>query len=125
MPFDYQPLSGDAGARLDAFFKRPNCFVEVRPGAVIMPRKFADIGEQIAAAAVRPDDVWLVSYPRSGSTWAQEMVWLLGNRLDYAGAQRMQQLRTPLLELTAIMHEDHNDWLTYVWATVAFVSEVV
>lgn len=114
MRLAYRPLSGDAGTKLDEFFKRPNCFVEVLPGAVIMPRKFCEIGEQICAAPVRPSDVWLVSYPRSGSTWAQEMIWLLGNRLDYVGAQHLQQLRTPLLELTAIMHEDHNDWLTYV-----------
>lgn len=46
-----------------------------------------------------------------GSTWAQEMVWLLGNKLDYEGASKLQTLRTPLLELTAILDEDHNDWL--------------
>lgn len=114
MSLVYQPLSGETGDKLDEFFRRANCFVEVQPGAVIMPRKFSELGADCRSTAVRPDDVWLLSYPRSGSTWAQEMVWLLANRLDYAGAKHMQQLRTPLLELTAILHEDHNDWLTYV-----------
>lgn len=46
-----------------------------------------------------------------GSTWAQEMVWLLGNNLDYEGAKSVQVLRSPLLELTAIMYEDYTEWV--------------
>lgn len=46
-----------------------------------------------------------------GSTWAQEMIWLLGNNLDYDGAKQLQVARSPLLELTAIFSEDHPDWL--------------
>lgn len=62
----YRTVDGAVGDRLDEFFKRKNTFVEVSPGAVIMPRKFADIGQQILDGAVRPSDVWLVSYPRAG-----------------------------------------------------------
>lgn len=46
-----------------------------------------------------------------GSTWAQEMVWLLGNNLDYEGAKSIQTLRSPLLEMTAIMYEDYTEWV--------------
>lgn len=49
-----------------------------------------------------------------GSTWAQEMVWLLGNKLDYEGAKNIQTMRSPLLEMTAIMYEDYTEWVTYV-----------
>lgn len=48
----------------------------------------------------------------SGSTWAQEMVWLLGNNLDYEGAKNVQTLRSPLLEMTAILYEDYTEWVT-------------
>lgn len=48
---------------------------------------------------------------QTGSTWAQEMVWLLGNNLDYEAAKQLQVTRSPLLELTAIFAEDHTDWL--------------
>lgn len=47
-----------------------------------------------------------------GSTWAQEMVWLLGNNLDYEGAKNIQTLRSPLLEMTAILYEDYTEWVT-------------
>lgn len=46
-----------------------------------------------------------------GSTWAQEMVWLLGNNLDYEGAKHIQTLRSPLLEMTAILYEDYTEWM--------------
>ena len=46
-----------------------------------------------------------------GSTWAQEMIWLLGNNLDFEGAKQIQQIRSPLLELTAIFSVDHHEWL--------------
>lgn len=38
------------------------------------------------------------------------MIWLLGHDLDYAGARQLQAIRTPLLELTAVMASDHTDW---------------
>ena len=34
-----------------------------------------------------PRDVWVVTPPKCGTTWTQEMVWLLGNDLDYEGAK--------------------------------------
>lgn len=73
-----------------------------------MPSKFQEIGEDIKKFEIRSDDVWLLSYPRTGSTWAQEMIWLLGNNLDYEGAKNIQQVRTPLLELSAIFSEDRS-----------------
>ena len=34
-----------------------------------------------------PRDVWVVTPPKCGTTWTQEMVWLLANDLDYDGAK--------------------------------------
>ena len=38
-----------------------------------------------------PRDVWVMTPPKCGTTWTQEMVWLLANDLDYEGA------KTPVL----------------------------
>ncbi|XP_043204340.1 sulfotransferase 1A1-like [Amphibalanus amphitrite] len=34
-----------------------------------------------------PRDVWVVTPPKCGTTWTQEMVWLIANDLDYEGAK--------------------------------------
>jgi len=49
----------------------------------------------------------VIGYPKSGTTWTQEMVWLIANDLDYKAAEIDQIKRFPILELSAIY-----DWET-------------
>lgn len=60
------PLRGPFGEKLDKCFRRENGFVEVNPGNVIMPRKYSEICDEIIDSRVRKDDVWMISYPRTG-----------------------------------------------------------
>lgn len=112
MELTFRELKQDIVRRIDAFYTNKDCFIEVLPGNVIVPRKFMEIGESIRNLKTYPDDVWLVSYPRTGSTWAQEMIWLLGNRLDFEGAKQMQQIRSPIIELSALFSVDHHEWVS-------------
>lgn len=50
------------------------------------------------------------------------MVWCIGNDLDFERAKLIQQLRTPLLELTAIMAHDHGDWMKELGNSVDLVE---
>lgn len=50
---------------------------------VVMPRVFAEkLADRIYDMEVREDDVWIVSYPKSGTTWAIETVWMVINDVD-------------------------------------------
>lgn len=60
------PLDDQISEKLFNMFPRKNCFIEVNPGHVIMPRKYQDISDEIINTDVRPDDVWMISYPRTG-----------------------------------------------------------
>lgn len=111
MTLTYKELEKEVEERIDSMFPKKNCFIQTLPGNVVLPRKYMEIGEKIRNLETYADDVWLVSYPRTGSTWAQEMIWLLGNGLDYDGARQMQQVRCPLMELSALFGEDHHDWV--------------
>ena len=37
--------------------------------------------------AVRSSDVWVVTQPKCGTTWTQEMVWCIMNDLDFVKAK--------------------------------------
>ncbi|KAK7604004.1 hypothetical protein V9T40_004277 [Parthenolecanium corni] len=110
MHIKYSEVDGEYREKLDKFFGVENCLIEVNPGKILIPPKFKELGERILGLEVRPDDVWLASYPRTGSTWAQEIVWCLTNNLDYEGAKLLSQMRAPLLELTALFGNDQREW---------------
>ncbi|KAI5715415.1 hypothetical protein M8J77_015580 [Diaphorina citri] len=118
----YEKLESECGDKLDSMFGLKDCLLRVHPGRVVIPPKFKEMGEVIYNMEVRPDDVWLVSFPRTGSTWAQEMVWLLGHDLDYEGAKVFGQIRNPLLELTALVANDPGDWKNEIPNSVDYVQ---
>ncbi|CAG9801246.1 unnamed protein product [Chironomus riparius] len=70
----------------------------------VLPRKYVDQDlERIKNMEIFPDDVWVVTYPKCGTTWTQEMVWMIGHNLDYETALKIpQDDRFPFLELSSI-----------------------
>lgn len=52
---------------------------QVAPEKWTMYERFAD---HIYIFEARSDDVWIYTIPRLGTTWAQEMIWLICNGLD-------------------------------------------
>ncbi|ALC42803.1 St3, partial [Drosophila busckii] len=56
---------------------------------------------------VQQDDVWLVTYPKCGTTWMQELLWLLLNDCDFDTAlSKDLELRSPFLEFDFNVHRD-------------------
>ncbi|KAL7730395.1 hypothetical protein ACLKA6_016627 [Drosophila palustris] len=111
MQLIYRELDADVVRRTNAIFPAQDCFVEVLPDQLIIPRKYVELGESIRQLPIYEDDVWMVSYPRTGSTWAQEMVWLLGHQLDYETAKQQLSQRSPMIELSALFSTDHHQWV--------------
>ncbi|XP_034659949.1 luciferin sulfotransferase [Drosophila subobscura] len=125
MQLVYRELDADIVRRTNAVFPAQNCFVEVLPDQLIIPRKYVELGESIRSLPVYEDDVWMVSYPRTGSTWAQEMVWLLGHELDYVAAEQDIRMRSPLLELSALFSTDHHEMVAQAFGnTVELVRNL-
>ncbi|XP_023711627.1 luciferin sulfotransferase, partial [Cryptotermes secundus] len=68
--------------------------------------EYRNYADRVRRLAVREDDVWVVTYPKSGTTWMQEMVWLLVNNLDYKTARSILQTeRSPYLETGCLVKE--------------------
>ncbi|XP_063992975.1 luciferin sulfotransferase-like [Diachasmimorpha longicaudata] len=76
-------------------------YISVR--GVRLPENFTKFANEIENFEIRDDDVWVCSFPKAGTTWTQEMVWCLGNHLDFEGAKVDLYRRFPFLEKAAIL----------------------
>ena len=72
-----------------------------------MTKRFLDHADLIYNMKVREDDVWVVTYPKCGTTWTQEIVWNIVN-----GVQ-VERIKEPLTErspfINSPMIEDSPD----------------
>lgn len=66
MSIKYSEVDSEYREKIDKLFGVANCFIEVDPGKFLIPPKFKELGERILGLEVRPNDVWLASYPRTG-----------------------------------------------------------
>lgn len=60
---------------------------------------FQPVLERVYNFEVREDDVWIVTSTKCGTTWAQEMTWLILNNFDFEKAITEDlTIRSPFLE---------------------------
>lgn len=74
-------------------------FVSIGPNKYTYPLNLTVHADNLYNFEAREDDIWIVTFPRSGTTWTQELVWLIANNLNYDGTKReMLKIRSPYLE---------------------------
>ncbi|EFN66998.1 Sulfotransferase 1C4 [Camponotus floridanus] len=82
-------------------------FVLVGPKKYFFPFKFIKEGIGFYNFKAKPDDTWVLSYPRSGTTLTQELVYLLANNLDFHTAgKKLLHERFPFLEFSMFNHPE-------------------
>ncbi|CAG9859342.1 unnamed protein product [Phyllotreta striolata] len=120
-----RPLEGKWGEITDFHLGVKHALWEFNPGRCYLPGFFENYAQQILDAPVREDDVWLISYPRTGSTWCQEIVWLLGNNMDFQKAEStLQQIRAPLIEMSVALYEYADQFKNVFTNSVDFVNKL-
>ena len=66
---------------------------------VLIEKYMEQFAERVKDMKVYEDDVWVVSFPKAGTTWTQEMVWLVNNNMNFDKALNENLLdRFPFLE---------------------------
>ncbi|XP_057652154.1 luciferin sulfotransferase-like [Diorhabda carinulata] len=82
-------------------------FLQVGPKKWFFPSGYKREAEHLYNFVARPTDVFIVTFPRSGTTWTQELVWLLANDLDYETANKvLLAQRFPFLEFSCFVHKE-------------------
>ena len=86
-------------AALKQFEKNQNAFqrgfVNIMPYKSIFPKSFLSYEKPIRDFEVRDDDIYVVSFPKCGTTWTQEMVWNICNGCDIEKAKSIPWSRGP------------------------------
>lgn len=65
---------------------------------VALPEKYQNYAEEIKELEVFPDDIWVVTYPKCGTTLAQEAVWQICNGVTLNASGLTLPTRFPFLE---------------------------
>ncbi|XP_073967070.1 luciferin sulfotransferase-like [Choristoneura fumiferana] len=105
-PLEIRDVEPKLAAELMKFFTGEHTgFVQVGPRGYFLPDKYKEEALNIFTMEVRPSDIFVASYPRSGTTWTQELVWMVANDLDYAKSDATPLTeRYPFLEFSVFVH---------------------
>ena len=64
---------------------------------------FQDIKHLWRDLKLRPDDVWIITSPKCGTTWTQEITWQIMNGMQLEKTKEPLFERSPFLDLVTIM----------------------
>jgi len=74
----------------------------------LIPRIFAEeLFERLQNFEVREDDIWVVTYPKCGTTWTQELTWMLVNDVDKEAGKESLTVRSVYLEGQCVLNYDY------------------
>ncbi|KAJ8725834.1 hypothetical protein PYW08_004017 [Mythimna loreyi] len=68
-------------------------FIRLGPKGYLVHKSYMKNAEIVYNMPLRPTDVFVASYQRSGTTWTQELVWLIANDLNYEKAAELSHLQ--------------------------------
>ncbi|XP_013146423.1 PREDICTED: sulfotransferase 1C4-like [Papilio polytes] len=117
-PFDIRDVEEHDNEELSKYFLGVGkANIQVGPKKYLLISEYKNEAANIYNMPVRSDDIFIVTYPRSGTTWTQEIVWLLASDLDYyTAANTPLQARSVFIEFSMIMHKEFLDKMKKVHA---------
>ena len=110
-----QPLSQQEIDRLWPVYHtvlgKGQSFLRTVPGYVTLPLGFEKFQQPIKNLQVRNDDMYVLTFPRTGTTWTQELVWLVHNDCNFEEAKAVPlDKRFPFLDWSVHLDFAMEDW---------------
>ena len=90
-PFTWEDLPHEDVATIKKHFGLSSVhrdLVRSRPRAFTLKKSILLNYERLFQMKLRPDDIWVVTYPKCGTTWVLEMVLKIMNGVDLETAQK-------------------------------------
>ena len=99
-----KPLAAEEEEEIRTLFPsyKNGDFVRFGKIGFVFPARF-DLA-RIKSFPVYDDDVWLLTVPKCGTTWMQEILWLVKNHVDKIGAEANLFYRFPNLEFEYVLN---------------------
>ena len=99
------PLSEEELARLKTVYtpvsEREQCYIRTIPGHVTVFTAFEKFRDSFKNWQVRKEDVYVLTFPKNGTTWTQELVWLLQNDCNFDEATTVPlEKRSPFMDFS-------------------------
>ncbi|EFN86019.1 Sulfotransferase family cytosolic 1B member 1 [Harpegnathos saltator] len=117
-------LEDKTAEKLDEMYGFKPSFLKVQPSQCLLPVQFVFYAQKIRNLKVYEDDIWMVSFPRTGSHWMQEMIWCIGNNFDYEKSRVSFLERCPLLETSSVLIGKQFNDLTNMGDLFEFVVKM-
>ncbi|VVD02247.1 unnamed protein product [Leptidea sinapis] len=104
-PFEIERLSDEENKEVTRCYNGGVVwkFIRIGPQKYFFPNIYEKFAERIYNLELRKDDIFVASFPKCGTTWLQELVWLINNNLDYDRAKTViLNKRFPFLEMEGL-----------------------
>ena len=112
LPLSWRELAPEDRARIQDNFDEKSVLRDLvrYENGVVMPRVFAEqLADKIYDMKVREEVIWILSYPKCGTTWTIETVWMVMNDVALETGNSPQMLRVPWLESYSMLDHTSED----------------
>jgi len=82
--------------------------IYVEPWHACMPAKYVEYHSKFSAFKSKSSDVWVASFPKSGTTWCQELAWVTYWGTKHPDASKLLTARAPFFEWDCLFPEGYE-----------------
>jgi len=118
-PLDWTELKPETKDKLKTLFdgENPNMIdmISFEEQGMVIPRSYLKMKDEMKNFPVKEDDIWIVTFPKCGTTWMQETMTMLINDVDEEYGKLPHMLRSPFLEIDCLMDgQEHGELFSEV-----------
>lgn len=106
-PYEIKPLEEDLNKKLLSLYKgEKSGFCQVGPDKWLLPISYTKYAESFYNMELKEDDVFIVTFPRVGTTLSQELIWMINNNLDFEKSAKIPLFeRFPFIDMDVLIHD--------------------